>query len=167
MIVIILNQGGLITVRQVWCGGVTAAVILGAASFAAAQLPSGFHTPGATLRADAAKVCAADFQASAKPLSRWQRDEALTRYGQRPEDFTGELDHLIPQSLGGSNDPDNLWPQPAQGKFGPEAKHVLEAKLREMVCAEKTLTLKQAQDALKKDWVKAYDQYVQGQNAAK
>jgi hypothetical protein len=143
------------------------AVVLGAPSFAAAQLPSGFHTPGATVTGDAAKVCAADFAASAKPVSNWQRDEALTRYGRRPEDFAGELDHLIPLSLGGSNDPDNLWPQPAQSAFGADAKHKLEATLRDLVCTERKLTLKQAQSAIKKDWVKAYNQYVQGQNAAK
>jgi hypothetical protein len=155
------------TGRQAWCRVFTAAVILGAPAFAAAQLPSGFHTPGATVKADAAKVCGADFAASAKPVSSWQRNEALTRYGRRPEDFAGELDHLVPVSLGGSNDPDNLWAMPANGEYGPDAKHTLEATLREMVCAEKKLTLRQAQDAMKKDWVKAYNQYVQGQNAAK
>jgi hypothetical protein len=141
-------------------------VVCGVPSIAAAQLPSSFQTPGATVKADAAKVCSADFAASAKPVAGWQRDQALTRYGRRPEDFTGELDHLIPLSLGGSNDPDNLWPLPAQGEVG-EKKHALESKLHELVCGEKKLSLKQAQDAIRKDWVKAYTQYVQGQNAAK
>jgi hypothetical protein len=159
--------GGFMTFRQAWFRTLAAAVLLGAPSLAAAQLPSSYHTPGATVKADMAKVCSADLGAAAKPVSRWQRDEALTRYGRRPEDFTGDLDHLIPLSLGGSNDPDNLWPQPAQREFGPEAKGKLEATLREMVCTEKTMTLKQAQDVIKKDWVKAYTQYVQGQSAAK
>jgi len=144
-----------------------AALLLGVPAIAGAQLPSGFQTPGATVKADAAKVCTPDFAASAKPVSGWQRDQALTRYGRRPEDFTGDLDHLIPVSLGGSNDPDNLWPMPSNGEFTADKKHELESKLHELVCGEKKLTLKQAQDAIKKDWVKAYTQYVQGQNAAK
>ncbi len=152
------------TGRRMFCVMV---VVCGIPSMAAAQLPSSFQTPGATVKADAAKVCSADFAASAKPVAGRQRDEALARYGQRPEAFTGELDHLIPVSLGGSNDPDNLWPLPAQGQFGAEQKHALEAKLRELVCGEKKLSLKQAQEAIRKDWVKAYSQYVQGQNAAK
>jgi hypothetical protein len=159
--------GGFMTFRQAWFRTFAAAVVLGAPSLAAAQLPSNYHTPGATVKADMAKVCSGDLAAAAKPVSKWQRDEALTRYGRRPEDFTGDLDHLIPLSLGGSNDPDNLWPQPVQREFGPEAKGKLEATLREMVCTEKTMTLKQAQEVIKKDWVKAYTQYVQGQSAAK
>ena len=156
------------TVRQmVGFRALAAAAVLAAPAIAAAQLPSGFQTPGATVKADAAKVCAADFAASAKPVTGWQRDQALTRYGRRPEDFAGDLDHLVPVSLGGSNDPDNLWPMPAGGEFTADKKHELETKLRELVCGEKKLTLKQAQDAFRKDWVKAYTQYVQGQNAAK
>ncbi len=153
------SQGGFRTIA--------AAVFLAVPALAAAQLPSGFQTPGATVKADAAKVCTADFVAAAKPVSSWQRDQALTRYGRRPEDFTGDLDHLIPLALGGSNDPDNLWPMPATGEFGAEKKHELETRLHDLVCGEKKLTLKQAQDAIRKDWIKAYTQYVQGQNAAK
>src|SRR4051794_8362403 len=90
-----------------------AAIILGVPSFAAAQLPSNAQTPGKAGKANVTQVCAADFAASSKPVSNWQRDDALTRYGYRPEDFTGTLDHLIPVALGGTNDPENLWPQPA------------------------------------------------------
>jgi hypothetical protein len=149
------------TVRTAWLSFMAAAVMIGVPSFAAAQLPSSFQTPGAKGRANEAQVCAADFEASAKPIAKWQRDQALERYGKRPEDFTGELDHLIPVSLGGTSDPDNLWPIPSNKEMGPEQKKALDLKLHEMVCA-KTLTLKAAQDAIKKDWVKAYGQYVTG-----
>jgi hypothetical protein len=144
-----------------------AAVVCGVPSIAAAQLPSSFQTPGKAAKVNEGQVCSADFPASARPAAKWQRDEALTRYGKRPEDFTGELDLLIPSSLGGTTDPDNLWPQPANGELNTEAKNKLEDRLHEMVCSEKKLTLKQAQDAIKKDWVKAYKQYVEGQAAAK
>ena len=45
--------------------------------------------------------------------------------------------------------------------MGPDQKRELDLKLHQMVC-DKTITLKAAQDAVKKDWVKAYNQYVQG-----
>jgi len=149
------------TVRTAWLSFMAAAVMVGVPAFAAAQLPSSFQTPGAKGKANDAQVCAADFEASVKPIAKWQRDQALERYGKRPEDFTGDLDHLIPIALGGTNDPDNLWPLPSSKEMGPEQKKALDLKLHEMVCA-KTLTLKAAQDAIKKDWVKAYAQYVTG-----
>ena len=149
------------TVRTAWLSCVTTAVAIGVPAMAAAQLPSSFQTPGNKGKASEAQVCAADFEASVKPIAKWQRDQALERYGRRPEDFTGELDHLIPLSLGGTNDPDNLWPLPANKDIGPTQKKELELKLHERVGA-KTLKLKAAQDAIKKDWVKAYNEYVKG-----
>src|SRR5436190_18310796 len=101
------------SVRMAWFRFMTATAFTGIASFAAAQLPGSFQTPGNKSKANEAQVCAADFEASVKPIAKWQREQALERYGRRPEDFTGELDHLIPLSLGGTNDPDNLWPLPA------------------------------------------------------
>jgi hypothetical protein len=141
--------------------GFILAVVLGPSSFAAAQLPNGSQTPGATTKANMAQVCAADFESAAKPVTGRQQSEALNRYGLRPENFTGDLDHLIPVSLGGSNDPDNLWPLPPSRTLGPDQKKALDVKLHQLVC-DSTITLKQAQDAIRKDWVKAYHQYVEG-----
>ena len=148
------------TVRTAWAV-CAAAVAIGIPAVAAAQLPSSFQTPGAKGKANEAQICAADFEASVKPIAKWQRDQALERYGKRPEDFTGELDHLIPISLGGTNDPDNLWPLPANKDLGPAQKKELDLKLHQLVC-DHTLRLKDAQDAIRKDWVKAYNQYVKG-----
>lgn len=149
------------TVRSAWHSFMTMAVVVGVPALAAAQLPSVFQTPGNKGKATEAQICAADFEASVKPIAKWQRDQALERYGKRPEDFTGELDHLIPIALGGTNDPDNLWPIPPNKTMGPEQKKALDLKLHQLVC-DKTLKLKDAQDAIKKDWVKAYGQYVTG-----
>src|SRR5690349_5981746 len=111
---------------------VTTAAVFGLATLAAAQqLPNPLQTPGAKGRASQEQVCAADFEAQAKPVAKWQRDQALARYGRGPNDFEGELDHLIPVSLGGTNDPDNLWPLSPSKEWGPAQKNELEAKLRE------------------------------------
>jgi len=137
------------------------AAILALPAIALAQKPSGIYTPGAKTKATDAQVCAADYESSVKPLADHQRKEALARYGKREDDTTFELDHLIAVSLGGSNDPDNLWPIPKNKEYGPEWKAELDKTLHQMVC-DKKITLKAAQDAVKKDWTKAYDQYVKG-----
>jgi hypothetical protein len=133
--------------------------IIGVPSLALAQLPDRSSTPGATGKVTEAQVCAPDFPPASAP-SKWQREEALHRYGRRPE-AADELDHLIPLSLGGTNDPDNLWPRPTNREMGADQKKELEVKLHEMVCS-KALTLKAAQEAIRKDWIKAYGQYVTG-----
>ena len=105
-----------------------------------------------------------EFDTSATTVAKWQREQALTRYGIRPEGFSGELDRLIPVSLGGSNDPDNLFPFRASGEYTLEAKNQLADRLHELVCDGK-MSLKDAQDAFRKDWTKAYKQYLRGMNA--
>lgn len=137
----------------------TAVSLLIASTVVFAQKPDPTQTPGARTKAKDADVCAADFAASVKPVAGYQKTEALRRYGKRANDYPGDLDLLIPAALGGSNDPDNLWPQPQQKELGVEDKNALEEKLLALVCA-KTITLKQAQDEIRKDWVKAYDKYV-------
>jgi hypothetical protein len=135
--------------------GCLAAAALAAPSIATAQRPSSYKTPGATAKVKMEQLCAPDFAKSLKPVSNWQRSEALERYGLRSDGFSGELDHLVPVSLGGSNDPDNLWPFRASGVFTLEAKQALASKLLGEVCARK-FSLKDAQDAFRKDWTLSY-----------
>lgn len=149
--------------RMLVCGCIAAAA-LAAPSIAMAQRPSSYKTPGATAKVKTERLCAPTFAASLEPISNWQRTEALGRYGLRAEGFSGELDHLVPVSLGGSNDPDNLWPFRASGAFTLEAKQALAVKLHDMVCAGK-LSLKDAQDAFRKDWTKAYSEHIKAVNA--
>ena len=144
--------------------GCLVAGLLAAPSIATAQLPS-YKTPGATAKVKMEQLCAADFATSQKPVANWQRNEALERYGVRPEQFSGELDHLVPVALGGSNDPDNLWPFRGNGAFTFSAKQALGLKLHDKVCAGK-MSLKDAQDAFRKDWTLAYRVHVTGLNAA-
>ena len=146
----------------VW--GLVTAAALALPAIAIAQLPNGYYTPGAAAKVDVKQLCSAQYDASVKPVSRWQKNEALTRYGVRPESYDGVLEHLIPVALGGSNDPDNLYPFHAQGEYTLDAKTQLATKLRALVCDGK-LSLKQAQDAFKKDWTKSYQQYVGALNA--
>lgn len=69
-----------------------------------------------------------------------------------------EVDHLVPLTLGGTNDVANLWPEQAPGFHD---KDRLELKLHELVCAKThPLDLRTAQTAIATDWRKAYETYV-------
>src|SRR5262249_58158519 len=114
--------------RMMTVGRMAVAVIVAAPAIAFAQLPSSYKTPGAATKASAKQICAADYESTVKPVAGWQKAEALGRYGLRPEGFAGDLDHLIPVSLGGSNDPDNLWPLHDSGELTGAAKAQLGAK---------------------------------------
>jgi len=149
---------------RVWARGVCTACVLALPAIAAAQLPNSYNTPGAVTKADAKQICAAGYEAGVKPVAGWQKTTALEKYGIRPESYTGELDHLVPVLLGGSNDPENLWPMHSQGDMTPAAKARLAETLKTMVCSGK-ITLKEAQNAFKKDWTKAYKQYSTALNA--
>ena len=150
--------------RRMLVCGCFAAAALAAPSIAMAQRPSTYKTPGATAKVKMEQLCAPDFAQSVKPASDWQRTQALERYGLRADGFSGELDHLVPVSLGGSNDPDNLWPFRASGTFTLEAKQALASKLQGLVCSGK-LSLKDAQDAFRKDWTLSYQVHMKPVNA--
>jgi 5-methylcytosine-specific restriction endonuclease McrA len=67
-----------------------------------------------------------------------------------------EVDHLVPLSLGGTNDTRNLWPEQAPGFHD---KDKLELRLRTLVCSHQ-LDLRTAQRAIATDWKSAYATYV-------
>ena len=152
------------SVRKVCVRGVLAASVMALPAMAMAQLPNNMYTPGKADKVDVKQLCAETFETSVKPMADWQKNTTLERYGVRPESFSGDLEHLVPVSLGGTNDPENLYPFHAQGEYTLEAKQRLAAKIHELVCDGK-MSLKQAQDIFKKDWTKGYKQYVGAMNA--
>ena len=134
------------------------ALIISIPALAWAQLPSRDYTPGKTMKVTKEEVCAADFASSVKPAKENARLDAYGAYGIRP-DSGRELVQLVPSSLGGTNDKENLWPLPNSREFGPAQKKALDDKLHQLVCAG-TVELKEAQDALKKNWMDAYKKYM-------
>jgi hypothetical protein len=79
-----------------------------------------------------------------------EREVAFAKYGvhtTNPAGY-GEYDHLIPLELGGSNNPDNLWPE--KGSI-PNAKDPIENSLHEAVCSGR-VSLSAAQKAIAQDW---------------
>lgn len=135
-----------------------AASILIVPALAFAQLPIKLNTPGKASRVSKEKVCSPDYASTVKPIQGWQVSQALRAYGLR-DDTSREVVRLIPASLGGTNDLENIWPISDSKEWGAAQKKALDEKLTQMVCAG-SIELKAAQNEIKKDWVEAYKKHV-------
>jgi hypothetical protein len=109
-------------------------------------------------------VCKDHYTTTVRSVNEDEKKAEFTTYDIKPTDspFGYEIDHFISLELGGTNDPDNLWPQPycqpgTGGKtcIGAREKDVVETSLSHRVCAGK-ITLLQAQEIIKTDWYKEY-----------
>jgi hypothetical protein len=122
------------------------------------NLPDRACTPGSVMSTDADAVCRSGYASSVRDVSQREREQVYAEYG-----ITGQsmgqyqVDHLVPPSLGGSNDIANLWPQPASPAPGFEAKDALENYLQDQVCSGQ-MTLADAQRAIATNWEAAYNQ---------
>lgn len=70
-----------------------------------------------------------------------------------------EVDHLVPLELGGSNSPQNLWPETFKDPWNAHIKDRLENYLHKQVCLGK-IPLQQAQYMIAMDWINAYKTYI-------
>jgi hypothetical protein len=71
-----------------------------------------------------------------------------------------EVDHLISLELGGADEKANLWPQSyVTLVWNAHVKDHLENRLHKLVC-NGTITLLEAQTAIRTDWTAAYTKYV-------
>jgi hypothetical protein len=88
-------------------------------------------------------------------------DQVLQRYrlaGEAPSDYV--IDRLIPFSLGGSDDIDNLWPQSTGAMpWNASRKNEVEWLLNFLVC-RRALPLRRAQEEIASDWIGAYARYI-------
>lgn len=80
-------------------------------------------------------------------------DKKIGSYEENNDDF--EIDHLVPNCLGGSSEPENLWPQPYVGPWNAHIKDKLEMHIRAEVISGR-MTLKQGQSAFTPDWTQHY-----------
>lgn len=71
-----------------------------------------------------------------------------------------KIDHLIPRELGGADTLDNLWPQSVRAKpYGADRKELLTEVLLSRI-AKGQITLAQAQEQIRKDWIDAFIDHV-------
>ena len=80
-------------------------------------------------------------------------DTKIGPYKEHSADY--EIDHLIPLALNGSNDTDNLWPQPRKGNWTARMKDHLEDHI-EAKFKRGAITLKEAQGKFTPNWIDAY-----------
>lgn len=124
------------------------------------HLPNPKLTPGDALRVTRDDLCDHKYEDLDDSTPVTVKDQVFKRYGIRmggPESYN--IDHLIPVSLGGSNDVKNLWPQPLSGEWNHQKKNKLEDHLHKLVC-QGELDLKTAQREIASDWVSAYRKHI-------
>lgn len=122
------------------------------------QLPDPGCTPGSVGSTDVNEVCVPRFASQRRPADRYTRQAKTTAMLAYRIPLTDaprvEYDHLIPLSLGGSNDTSNLWPQVSDLSLADErnTKDDVEYKLWRAVCVTRTVRLDQAQLQMARDW---------------
>jgi hypothetical protein len=127
-----------------------------------ALLPDPALTPGAVVNVDQATLCQVGYAASVRHYDRRLRDRVFNSYGLVDVDRRDyEIDHLVPVSIAGApDDARNLWPESRRTEpYNAEVKDTLEDVLHREVCAGR-VSLKEAQDAIRTDWIAAYQKYV-------
>jgi hypothetical protein len=119
----------------------------------AQAMPDPVLTPGAALPVSRAEVCQPGYSAAARRVPQHVRREVLAAYRVACDRCGAvyELDHLIPLSLGGSNEAANLWPQPYEPRPGARGKDRIERYLHAQVCSGK-MPLAEAQRLIASDW---------------
>jgi hypothetical protein len=112
-------------------------------------LPVASMTPGAVFNVTAETVCRPGYAGSVRDVPLAEKKRVAAAYN-----FTGaysevEFDHLISLEIGGSNSPENLWPQPIEEAL---VKDRLEDYLHREVCAGR-MSIEEAQRGIATDWV--------------
>jgi hypothetical protein len=129
----------------------------------APTLPDHAKTPGVVAISDVTKVCGVKWGTDRRFVTESMKKQVAANYGIARNHLVGygkgpccEIDHLIPRELGGADDIRNLWAQPWKEA---KQKDRLENRLHVLVC-HGTLTLEQAQTAIRTDWTAAFRHYV-------
>jgi hypothetical protein len=128
------------------------------AALLTADLPTPSVTPGAVFPVTVAQICQPGYSKTVRNVPQSVKNAVFKRYGiktRTPGAY--EIDHLISLELGGSNDIKNLWPQLYAGTWNAHMKDKLENQLHGEVCIG-NMNLVQAQRAISKDWIAAYQQ---------
>lgn len=117
-------------------------------------LPDTGCTPGAVF-AEATKeqICVPGYARSVRHVTQSTKKRVYVEYGVA-KGLPGEheVDHLIPLTLGGSNDIANLWPETADPRPGFHEKDLVENWLHDQVC-DGRMELGQAQITIARNWL--------------
>jgi hypothetical protein len=121
-------------------------------------MPDPVLTPGLVRPLSRTQICATAWGRDRRHVTARMRRTVAQAYGLTVQAMSAccELDHLIPRSMGGADDPRNLWPQP-----WPDArqKDRLEVYMDKAVCAGR-VSLREAQEMFRTDWRGGYDRHM-------
>lgn len=116
-------------------------------------------SPGVVREVSEAELCEKGSSRAARHVTTAMKASVFLRYNIH-NGFSGyEVDHMVPLELGGSNDLDNLWPQPYALKYGARQKDVVENSLHRRACLG-AITFAKARAILLSDWVGEYERIV-------
>ncbi len=125
------------------------------------SLTPGDLLPGVT----GAQTCVSGYAKSVRSVTSDEKAAVYGRYGTTDVPGMDEVDHFIPLTLGGSNALTNLWPEsyspPDAPSLGAHEKDLVENYLHTEVCNGR-MTLAQAQEAIRTDWVAVYQRIPMG-----
>lgn len=109
-------------------------------------------TPGVTQK----EICTPGYVGVGSEVSSGLANQVYLQYGvYSPLPGQYQIDHLIGESLGGSNDISNLWPQSLEPRPGFYEKDRVEKYLHDEVCAGR-ITLQTAREQIAADWLKIF-----------
>ena len=129
-------------------------------------LPDPQCTPGDRLPVTTREVCVSGYSKTVRNVPESLKKKVYESYGvtHHPKG-SYEVDHLIPLSIGGSNDIKNLWPEAAEPKPGFRQKDGLENRLRSLVC-KGDLMLEEAQAIISTNWVAGWVDFMEPKDNA-
>jgi hypothetical protein len=130
-----------------------------ATRIATLPLPRRALTPGSLRTIRKEDVCQGSSLANDPPVRASTAEAVFNRYAVPSEARSSyAMDYLIAPSLGGTDNANNIWPEPASSAWNAADKDRLEDHLHALVC-EGALPLAVAQNDLARDWIAAYKKY--------
>jgi hypothetical protein len=107
-----------------------------------------------------AQICTSGYSKRERHTSAKLKRRVFLQYGIDKNKGHYEVDHLIPLSLGGADEKDNLWPESYDTQpWNASVKDRLEDWLHTEVCSGR-VPLAVAQAEFANDWIVAYQKYL-------